>query len=53
VPRKNVNRDLLLARFPRSAGKIPALEVQREGEGQAVRLTEVLAISVVCAPLKE
>ncbi|TRX89236.1 hypothetical protein FHL15_009934 [Xylaria flabelliformis] len=40
IPRKNINRDILLERFPRSSGKIPALE------SPEVRLTETIAIAV-------
>lgn len=41
IPRKNLNKDVLLEKFPRSSGKIPALE------SPAVRLTETIAIAVV------
>ena len=36
-----------MKRFPRSNGKIPALEV--EGEGDGFKLTETIAIVTVCA----
>ncbi|PMB66771.1 Elongation factor 1-gamma 1 [Beauveria bassiana] len=39
VPRQNLNRDALIEKFPRSRGKIPALE------GDEVKLTEVPAIA--------
>ncbi|KAM3565183.1 hypothetical protein ARSEF4850_001492 [Beauveria asiatica] len=41
VPRQNLNRDALIEKFPRSRGKIPALE------GDKVKLTEVPAIAYV------
>ncbi|KAI0872900.1 glutathione-S-transferase theta, GST [Hypoxylon argillaceum] len=43
IPRKNLNKDVLLEKFPRSSGKIPALE------SPAVRLTETIAIAVYLA----
>ncbi|KAK2028127.1 glutathione-S-transferase theta, GST [Colletotrichum zoysiae] len=39
VPRSDINRDLLIDKFPRSCGKIPALD------GPGVSLTEVMAIA--------
>ncbi|KAM3539818.1 hypothetical protein ARSEF1564_007259 [Beauveria bassiana] len=43
IPRKNINWDLLISRFPRSRGKIPAIE------DNGVKLTEVIAICVYLA----
>ncbi|KAM3499255.1 hypothetical protein MY10362_007479 [Beauveria mimosiformis] len=46
VPRQNLNRDALIEKFPRSRGKIPALE------GDHVKLTEVPAIAYYLAKVK-
>ncbi|KGQ05114.1 Elongation factor 1-gamma 1 [Beauveria bassiana D1-5] len=46
VPRQNLNRDALMEKFPRSRGKIPALE------GDQVKLTEVPAIAYYLAKVK-
>ncbi|KAH8707731.1 Glutathione S-transferase psoE [Beauveria bassiana] len=46
VPRQNLNRDALIEKFPRSRGKIPALE------GDQVKLTEVPAIAYYLAKVK-
>ncbi|KAI1324623.1 glutathione-S-transferase theta, GST [Xylariaceae sp. FL0255] len=47
IPRKNVNRDLLIEKFPMSAGKIPALE------GPDIKLTETVAIALYLAKTGE
>ncbi|ATY61574.1 glutathione-S-transferase GST [Cordyceps militaris] len=46
VPRQNLNRDALIQKFPRSRGKIPALE------GDNIKLTEVPAIAYFLAKAK-
>ncbi|OAA58199.1 Glutathione S-transferase, protein [Cordyceps fumosorosea ARSEF 2679] len=46
VPRQNRNRDALIEKFPRSLGKIPALE------GDNLKLTEVPAIAHYLAKVK-
>ncbi|KAI1826180.1 glutathione-S-transferase theta, GST [Xylaria intraflava] len=47
IPRQNVNRDLIIEKFPRSSGKIPAFE------GPKVKLTETIAIAVYLVKISD